>query len=103
MEHLRHTSILVFASLVLLAVLGFGLAAPLATAEADCCGNQHQCCDPLCTDGAMCHCACAQAGILTTTGAITPIPRLSGELRPTAVAVFGPQLSRDLFRPPRLA
>lgn len=103
MRLLRHTSIIAIASIFLLLLIGSSFAACLVTSEVDCCADEHDCDDPFCEDGAICHCACAYSGILLESSEMTPIPTLSGILSCDPATAFVPQLSRDLFRPPRLS
>ncbi len=103
MKHLRNTTLLTIASLLLLALFTSSFAACLVTAEIDCCEDDHECDDPLCGDGAICHCACAFTGILPATPIITPIPVLAGKLSADLNSTLVSRVGCDLFRPPRLS
>lgn len=101
MKLLRHSSILALMSLCLLGLIGSSFATCLVTAESDCCETEHECDDPVCPDGAICHCACAYSGVLTVVESHKLIPTLAGELTVEPTTAFVPQISNDLFRPPR--
>ena len=103
MKNLRNTSLLTIASLLLLALFTSSFAACLVTANIDCCEDDHECDDPLCGDGAICHCSCAYTCILPETPVITPIPILAGKLSANLNSVVVSHVSLDLFRPPRLS
>jgi len=103
MTLLRHSAILAIIGLCLLALISSSFASCIVTAEANCCADDHECDDPVCADGAICHCACAFSGVLTKLQVHTRIPTLSGMMNSAPVIAFVPQLSMDLFRPPRLA
>lgn len=103
MKLLRHTSTIALLSLLLLALIGSSFVACMITAEADCCEDDHECDDPVCADGAICHCACAFSGVLPKIEVPTMIPLLAGKMTSDPVVVFVAQLCDDLFRPPRTA
>lgn len=102
MTTLRHSTILALISFCLLGLLGSSFATCLVTAESECCETEHECDDPVCPDGAICHCACAYSGVLTAVEFHDLIPTVAGELNAEPVIAFVPQLSSDLFRPPRI-
>ncbi len=103
MRYFRHTSILAVFALCLLALIGSSFATCVVTAEDNCCEDDHDCNDPVCPDGAVCHCACAYSGILTTVNSHDLIPTISGEISVEPSMAFVPQFTSDLFRPPRIA
>lgn len=103
MRILRQTTILAIISVVLLALIGSSFAACLLTAEVDCCEDDHDCDDPVCAEGAVCHCACAFSGVLPNIAVVAPIPALAGAVVSEPSTAFVSELSRDLFRPPRLS
>lgn len=103
MKIMRRTSTLALLGLILLALIGSSFVTCMITAEADCCEDDHECDDPVCADGAICHCACAFSGILPKIEVPTMIPLLAGEITADPAVAFVAQLSSDLFRPPRIA
>ena len=103
MEIMRRTSTLAILGLILLTLIGSSFVTCMITAEADCCEDDHECDDPVCADGAICHCACAFSGVLPKIEVPTMIPLLAGEMTVDPVTPFVPHFSSDLFRPPRIA
>lgn len=101
MSILRHTTVLAFASLFVLCVVGSGFAACIQGATSGCCADTHQCDDPICAMGAVCHCACAHTGILPAVVGLKTLAVACGEVDAEPISAFVPQVSRDLFRPPR--
>lgn len=101
MKLMRCTSTLAVLGLILLALIGSSFVTCMITAESDCCEDDHECDDPVCADGAICHCACAFSGVLPKVEVPTMIPLLAGEMTADPVIPFVPHFSSDLFRPPR--
>lgn len=101
MTILRHTTVLALASLLVLCVVGSGFAACIQGATSDCCADSHECGDPVCAVGAVCHCSCAHTGILPPVVGLKALAVACGEVDSERVSAFVPQVSRDLFRPPR--
>lgn len=103
MRYFRHHGVLPIFGFFLLVLLGASYLACLGVPTHSCCNDDDERKDFSCSDGPLCHCACAYSGILFAVEVASPIPDWTTTIYiDTAIGTIS-MLAGDLFRPPRVA